>query len=91
MATLMAVPKRTCPLILVSCRPDKTAPKFVVGVLRIVGPVPAIDIKPTADSGFEDVFALNMSETASDCAENRFGLETHQLSHTTDDVDLSHR
>jgi len=36
--------------------------------------VPAIDIKPTADSGFEEVFALKMSETASDCAENLFGL-----------------
>ena len=51
------------------------APKFVVGVLRTVGPVPAMDISPTADSGFDDVFALKMSEAASDCAENRFGLE----------------
>jgi hypothetical protein len=50
------------------------APKLVVGVLRTVGPVPAIDINPTADSGFEEVFALKMSETASVCAEKRFGL-----------------
>ena len=40
----------------------------------MVGPVPAMDISPTADSGFDDVFALKMSEAASDCAENRFGL-----------------
>jgi hypothetical protein len=35
-----------------------------------------MDISPTADSGFDDVFALKMSEAASDCAENRLGLES---------------
>jgi hypothetical protein len=50
---------------------------LVVGVLSTVGPVPAIDIKPTADSGLDDVLALKMSETASACALNRFGLQSN--------------
>jgi len=52
----------------------------VVGVFITVGPLPPIDIKPTADSGLDDVFALKMSEAASDCAANRLGLSTHPTS-----------
>lgn len=70
----MAVPNLMEPLILVSCMPARTAPKFVVGVLRTCGEVPAIDSRPTADSGLAEVLALKMSETASDCAWNRVGL-----------------
>jgi hypothetical protein len=74
MATLIAVPSLAWPFIFVSCMPANTAPKLVVGVLRTLGPVPAMDMRPTADSGLEEVLALKMRDTASDWAEKRLGL-----------------
>ena len=64
-AICMAVDKCVLPLIFVLCIPSSSFPKSVVKVTNISGPLPAMFIRPTEDSGFAWVLAEKMRLTAS--------------------------
>ena len=70
----MAVDRWACPLIFVRCIPSRSLPKSVVNVTNISGPLPAMFIRPTDDSGFDCVLAENMRLTASAWASHLDGL-----------------
>jgi hypothetical protein len=70
------IPVARCvvPLIFVLWMPSNIFPKSSVKVTSTSGPLPPMLIRPTDDSGFDCVFALNMILTASDCASHLEGL-----------------
>ena len=73
-AICMAVPRCVFPLIFVRCMPSSTFPKSVVSVTSISGPLPAMFMRPTEDSGLACVLAENIRLTASACASHLDGL-----------------
>ena len=64
--------------------PSNTLPKSVVNVTSISGPVPAMFISPTEDSGFAWVFAEKIMLTASDWASHLEGLYVKVVSLCSD-------
>ncbi len=74
-AICMAVARCVLPLIFVRCIPSSSFPKSVVKVTSISGPLPAMFIRPTEDSGFAWVLAEKMRFTASAWASHLDGLK----------------
>ena len=59
--------------------PSNTFPKSVVRVTSISGPLPAMFMRPTEDSGFAWVLAEKIRLTASACASHLDGLKMEDL------------
>lgn len=73
-AICIAVARCVIPLIFVRCMPSNSFPKSVVRVTSISGPLPAMFMRPTDDSGFACVLAEKMRLTASAWASHLDGL-----------------